>query len=218
MEIGKKKMRKDGTVVDLWGEYGKRFTNGHKCFTSSQVKAVHELQHHEENFRQAFVRDKDIFLRPRDPMVGDETPRDAHGQPIMQSSQLKTHIVKTNSEMLFPENRPPARKVPPIKNPPGQIGTSVEKYNILGNRDNPDFGDAGANPKGDMNRYAQELHARKMTAKTDSDEFARTLMKVKAERQQAMLQRQINRMTLDAQYKTQQIQTLRDTWSNSNQQ
>ena len=215
MEIGKKKMRADGTVVDLWGEYGKRFTNGHKCFTSSQVKAVHELQNHEEKFRKDFQRDREVFMRARDPMVGDETPRDSHGQPIMNSSQLKAHIVNNNAEMLFPANRPPARVVPPIKNPPGQIGTSVEKYNILGNQDNPDFGDAGANPKGDMSRYAKELHARKMTAKTDADDYARAMLQVKAERQQAMLQRQINRMTLEMEHKSKQIDTLRETWSSS---
>ena len=141
--------------------------------------------------------------------------RDSHGQPIMNASQLKAHIVNNNAEMLFPANRPPARVVPPIKNPPGQIGTSVEKYNILGNQDNPDFGDAGANPKGDMSRYAKELHARKMTAKTDADDYARAMLQVKAERQQAMLQRQINRMTLEMEHKSKQIDTLRETWSSS---
>ena len=121
MEIGKKKRRKDGTVVDLWGEYGKRFTNGHKSFTSAQVKAVNELQAHEEKFREDFMRDREVFMRARDPMVGDETPRDAHGQPIMNSSQLKSHIVSNNAELLIPANRPPARSVPPIKNPPGPL-------------------------------------------------------------------------------------------------
>ena len=67
MEIGKKKMRKDGTVVDLWGEYGKRFTNGHKCFTSAEVKAVNELQSHEDKFRKDFLRDRDVFMRARSP-------------------------------------------------------------------------------------------------------------------------------------------------------
>ena len=215
MEIGKKKMRKDGTVVDLWGEYGKRFTNGHKSFTSAQVKAVNELQAHEEKFREDFMRDREVFMRARDPMVGDETPRDAHGQPIMNSSQLKSHIVSNNAELLFPANRPPARSVPPIKNPPGQIGTRVEKYNILGNRENPDFEDAAATPKGDMNKYAKELHARKMTARTDADDYMRAVMEVKAQRQQAMLQRQINRMSLEMEYKNKQISTLRDTWSSS---
>ena len=73
-------------------------------------------------------------------MVGDETPRDAHGQAIMNASQLKSHVVKNNAEMLFPPNRPPARPVPPIKNPPGQIGTSVEKYNIWETKTTPTMG------------------------------------------------------------------------------
>jgi hypothetical protein len=212
MEIGQKKMRKDGTVVDLWGEYGKRFTNGHKCFTSSQVKAVNELQHHEEKFRATFQRTKNEFMRPRDPMVGDETPRDTHGQPIMNSSQLKTHIVKNNVELLFPKNRPPARVVPPEKLPPGQIGTSVEKYNILGNRDNPDFGDAGATPQGDPNRFAQESAARKATAQSDASDYARCMLQVKAERTQSLLNRQIARMTLGIKDKERAVNTLRETW------
>lgn len=213
MEIGRKKIRKDGTVVDLWGEYGKRFTNGHKCFTSSQVKAVNELQAHEDNYRETFRREKDIFMRARDPMVGDETPRDAHGQPIMNASKLKANVVANNAELLFPKGRGPGRSAQPMKLPPGQIGTSVEKYNILGNKDNPDYGDAGATPSGDPNRFAEEMQARKATAKSDSDDYIHAVMRVKAERQQALLNRQIARMTLEIKSKEKECATLRDTWS-----
>lgn len=217
MEIGKKKIRKDGTVVDLWGEYGKRFTNGHKCFTSSQVKAVNELQAHEENYRATFARDKQIFMRARDPMVGDETPRDAHNQPIMNSGKLKSSIVCNQAELLFPKGRGAGRTAPPMKLPPGQIGTTVEKYNILGNKDNPDYGDAGATPSGDPNRFAMETQARKATAKSDEDAYVRAVMQVKAERQQALLNRQIARMTLEIKTKEKEVTTLRDTWTSTNQ-
>ena len=217
MEIGKKKIRKDGTVVDLWGEYGKRFTNGHKCFTSSQVKAVNELQAHEENFRGAFAREKEKFVRARDPMVGDETPRDAHGQPIMNAGSLKSNIVCSNYELLFPKGRGPGRKAPPMKLPPGQIGTSVEKYNILGNKDNPDYGDAGATPVGDPNRFAKETQARKATAKSDTDAYTRAMTQVKMERQETLLRRQIARMTLEIKTKEKEANTLRETWRSDNQ-
>ena len=50
---------------------------------------------------------------------------------------------------------------------------------------------------------------------TDADDYMRAVMEVKAQRQQAMLQRQINRMTLEMEYKNKQISTLRDTWSTS---
>ena len=80
MEIGQKKVRKDGKAVDIWGEYGKYFTNGHKSFTASEVKAVNELQNHEDRYRSNFAKLKFIMTKPKNCMAGDLTPRTANGK------------------------------------------------------------------------------------------------------------------------------------------
>ena len=130
MEIGKKKVTKDGTVVDLWGMYGKRFTNGHKTFTSSEVKAVIELQHNEELFRSNFEKYQKNMVRPRDPLAGDATPRNPNGEPIMNVRLLRADK-GTTGHLLLPDNRLPAKEwIPPV-NVTGQIGKCIYLLSLL---------------------------------------------------------------------------------------
>lgn len=204
MEIGKKKLRKDGTVVDLWGEYGKRFSNGHKSFTASQVKAVNELQSHEERYRENFKTLRDIMTRPRDPLAGDATPRQINGDPVLNPNAHGTNI---HGFPLFPKDHHLTLKLRPSKKlTTGQIGVPDDKYLILGNKDEDIMG-ASAQPV-DLFRKTQEEKARKSAAKDMQAELVRCQTEVKVQRQQVRLAQTIARMKADIDKKERELKYL----------
>jgi hypothetical protein len=53
----------------------KRFTNGHKCFTAPEAKALLELQSREISASKNFHLTKYDIIRDRNPITGDATPR-----------------------------------------------------------------------------------------------------------------------------------------------
>jgi hypothetical protein len=204
MEIGKKKVRKDGKVVDIWGEYGKRFTNGHKCFNASEVKAVNELQAHEELYRADFARLKNIMTKPKDCMAGDLTPRTKNGDLVMNPN---SHGANVNGEILFPPGHElKYKELKPEKLPPGQIGVPEGKYDILGNS-YADFKNATAQPE-DLFKKTQEAWGRKAGMKNEAEELARCKVKVAAERQQKRLTADLARMKLTMDSKQREVEYL----------
>ena len=56
---------------------------------------------------------------------------------------------------------------------------------------------------------------RKMSTKSDEERLAKMKMQVKMERQQAVLQKQMNRMTLELQKKEDALSTLRRTMASN---
>jgi len=204
MEIGQKKLRKDGSAVDLWGEYGKRFTNGHKQFNSAQVKAVNELQCHEDRFRNNFKDLNSIMTKPRDPLAGDATPRKNNGDPVLNPND---HGANVNGYPLFPKDHHKTLKVKsPAKLVTGQIGVPDSKYKILGNKEE-DIVRASAQPE-DLFVNAQEEQARKSGQRQDACNLAASKMEVKANRQAVQLAQQLARMKLDMNKKTQELEFL----------
>jgi hypothetical protein len=69
---------KIGTTViaDEVKQERKRFTNGHKTFNSSEAKSLFETQTRERRTKDFFEANKDSMIRPRNPLVGEITPRD----------------------------------------------------------------------------------------------------------------------------------------------
>ena len=53
----------------------KRFTNGHKTFTAAEAKSMTEQQTRERITLEVFEDNKSKYLRPRNPLAGEETPR-----------------------------------------------------------------------------------------------------------------------------------------------
>ena len=204
MEIGQKKLRKDGSAVDLWGEYGKRFTNGHKQFNSSQVKAVNELQSHEDHFRSNFALLNGIMTKPRDPLAGDATPRKNNGDLVLNPND---HGANVNGYPLFAADHHKTLKVKsPVKLVTGQIGVPDAKYKILGNKEE-DIVRASAQPV-DLFAKAQEENARKSGLHKDAEDLAASKMEVKTRRQAVLLAQQLARMKLDMGRKTQELEFL----------
>lgn len=53
----------------------KVFTNGHKFFTSAEAKALLETQSREKRTLDRFEANRFSFMKPRNPITGDITPR-----------------------------------------------------------------------------------------------------------------------------------------------
>jgi len=83
----------------------KRFTNGHKCFTSAEAKAMNEQQHRERVTELMFEQKKDNLVRPRNPMTGEQTPR----------TGANYNEVRVDPYPLIQKNRPTAKYPNPQK-------------------------------------------------------------------------------------------------------
>ena len=53
----------------------KRFTNGHKTFGQQEARFYSEIMRNEKKASAKFLDDIPILRKPRDPTVGEETPR-----------------------------------------------------------------------------------------------------------------------------------------------
>lgn len=56
-------------------EEKKRFTNGHKQFTSSEAKALDELLQREKHAKTNFEINANSLIKSRNPVLGEQTPR-----------------------------------------------------------------------------------------------------------------------------------------------
>mgnify|MGYP003687918485 CR=1 FL=1 len=74
-------------------EERKRFTNGHKCFTSAETRALLELQTTERRAADNFEKKKYEIIRPRNPITGGVTPR--------TKTNLKGEILEKTGEPIF---------------------------------------------------------------------------------------------------------------------
>ena len=70
------RMPKGNKKVNMWGEYGKRFNNGHQCFTSAQSTFMQEIYSKNERSRVHFKDTYHLLKKPRDPTMGELTSRE----------------------------------------------------------------------------------------------------------------------------------------------
>ncbi len=83
------------------------FTNGHKVFTAQEAKRLLETQATERRTVANFENNLGSLMRPRNPILGDETPRivyDVKGKPshttgslLIPADQLEAVISHTQS-------------------------------------------------------------------------------------------------------------------------
>jgi hypothetical protein len=81
------------TLAELQNKH-KRFTNGHKTFTSAEMESMHELLHHEDTRRNNFEKNKHSWRMPRNPLTGEETPRENEGEFIIQPQYREFQTVR----------------------------------------------------------------------------------------------------------------------------
>lgn len=70
------------------------FKNGHKAFTVAEANVLTETQHRERRQADYFESYKSKMLRPRNPLLGESTPREIMG--------VQGDIVERTGELLFP--------------------------------------------------------------------------------------------------------------------
>ena len=92
----------------------KVYSNGHKCMGSMEALGLQQLLAQERNRAEYFQANMHTMHRPRNPMTGEETPREGKGEP------------------LLPPNWKPAVEKEYIGCTP-KVGEIKERYDILGN-------------------------------------------------------------------------------------
>ena len=93
----------------------KIFTNGHKSWTAPEAKRLLEQQKRERVTLQNFEINKDTYIRPRNPITGDETPR--------VTTNIRGEVTQKTGVLLFPP-----KELPPVNDeipsyPTGRLGT-----------------------------------------------------------------------------------------------
>ena len=102
----KKFKQKIGTKTSAGEEVvQKRFTNGHKVFTSMEAKRMNEQQSRERVTQAEFEKNFHNLHRPRNPLSGEETPRS--GEVYKEKKVLPYPLVEPN--------RPPPKQLPQPK-------------------------------------------------------------------------------------------------------
>ena len=109
----------------------RKWTNGHKCFTSAESRALNELLNREKSTQERFVALKEIMQKPRNPLNGEPTPRDSRGEVVINPN---AHGCAVGGNKLFDPRAPEVDLSRFVKKEPqGKIGVKEGKYDILGN-------------------------------------------------------------------------------------
>lgn len=70
-------------------DYTKIYSNGHKSLNASQAKSLVELMKQEDDKRLNFKQNATLMVMPRNPLIGESTPRQEDGSVIMNPNSLK---------------------------------------------------------------------------------------------------------------------------------
>ena len=62
--------------------------NGHVSFNAAQAKALDELLDHERKYAKQFKLNMHDMTRSRNPILGEPTPREGEGEPIINEAPL----------------------------------------------------------------------------------------------------------------------------------
>ncbi len=111
--------------------YSREYNDGHKTLTSIESKAVTELLKSENRKREIFYNNykKEMLNRPRNPLVGEDTPRNERNEAILNSSALLSAV--NGIPLRISKD---SRTLPPEKVLNGKIGVDDDKYmKTLGN-------------------------------------------------------------------------------------
>jgi hypothetical protein len=167
----------------------KKWTNGHKSFTSAESRALNELLNKERTTQERFVLLKDVMKKPRNPLNGEPTPRDVRGEAVINPN---AHGHAVGGNMLFSANTGDAvvSKFVVKKEPMGKIGVQDGKYDILGNtmaKGTP------AEPE-DLYFVAKKNQMKLVAKKADQDAINASIVKDKLRRYELEMTREVERL------------------------
>jgi hypothetical protein len=180
----------------------RKWTNGHKSFTSSESRALNELLDKERTTQERFQELKTVMKKPRNPLNGEPTPRDVRGEIILNPN---AHGQATGGNLLYDPDAH-ARFDPgrfEKKAPQGKIGVVEEKYDILGNTTQPSN---PAEPE-DLYYLAKKNQMKMIAKKADEDAIKAALVKEKLRRYELDMVRQVEALKQQLNEKEKTIKT-----------
>lgn len=179
----------------------RRWTNGHKSFTSAESRALNELLNRERFTQERFHELKHVMTKPRNPLDGEPTPRDARGEVVLNPNAHGRAV--SGNPLIDPkavERFDPAKFEK--KPPQGKIGVAEGKYDILGNtieKANP------AEPE-DLYYLAKKNQMKMIAKKADQDAINASLVKEKLRRYELEMLRQVEALKQQLNEKEKTIQ------------
>ena len=205
MNISSKKI---ADVAEGENLFAREYKDGHKTLNSKEAKAITELLVSENKKRDAFQRNLslDILGRPRNPLTGEETPRNIRGEPIMNSTAL---IEATNKIPLMNRDMP-YRELPKKMEPLGKIGVHEEIYRkALGNSVS-DYSVGAAQP---IDLFARTKNESDIKAKTlkNAEKIADAKKRASAQRHEQHLIMTINQLRAQLRDKESELEVLRNS-------
>lgn len=189
-------------------DFTKQWSDGHKSFNSAQVRALDELIHNEMGIRDRYESLKGQLRRPRNPLTGEETPRDSRGNIVMNPA--KFHTVANGSPLFNPDYlagtltyTSPAK---PKKELVGKIGVPDGKYEAMGNTGSPARTD-------DMYGTIAYMHEKKKKLREEQLQIGQCIAREKAKRYRDQLQREILALHHKAEDRTAEINILKSKYN-----
>lgn len=139
-------------------------------------------------------------------MMGEETPRNIRGEPIMNNSAL----IEAKNRIPLMRNDIPYRELPKKMEPIGKIGVKEENYRkALGNSVS-DFSVGMAQPEDLFARTRNENEV-KMKAIKKAEDVALMKMRTSARRHEQLLVASIERLKSDLRDKEKELEILRNS-------
>lgn len=163
----------------------RKWTNGHKSFTSSESRALNELLNRERDTQDRFHELKSTMKKPRNPLNGEPTPRDVRGEVVLNPN---AHGKAVGGNLLMDPNAGEIDHAKFAKKEPmGKIGVAQGKYDILGNtlaKENP------AEPE-DLYFLAKKNQMKMIAKQADQEAINASIVKEKLRRYELEMIRQV---------------------------
>lgn len=187
-------------------------TVNHPSMTAMESTAYQQLLTSEERKRVMFRDRKTEYVRPRNPLTGDPTPRAADGEVVLNPNAFYSVV---GGVPLFPTNYSyePSRTVT-HSNATGKIGILETRYDTLGNKG---IEKAIAQPE-DLYKRAKEEQDRKNAVQREKDRLRESKLQVSLQRKEKdleaeilFLRRQMESKELELKYLRRKLYTLPET-------
>jgi hypothetical protein len=193
--------------------YTKKWNNGHKFFLASEAKALTELLRTETNCRENFQTQKTGMVRPRNPLNGDITPRDARGEIVLNPN---AHGKIANGIPLFSGRVSNSDEIVTKfvqKGTVGKIGITDSKYDILGNK-GAFGGNISSQPENlfSLTKTQNSLKAAELEERAEINQY---IAREKAKRHEKELTKQLTALKQQAAAKERELEYLQSSYAGS---
>ena len=160
-------------------------TVNHPSMTAMEVTAFQQLLASEEKKRIIFRDRKTEFVRPRNPLTGEATPRAADGEVVLNPNAFYNVV---GGVPIFPSNYSyEPSKLLSHANATGKIGIIENRYDTLGNKN---IEKAVAQPE-DLYKRAKDEQDRKNAVQKEKDKMREYKLKVSLQRKEKDLEAEI---------------------------